>query len=117
MSQLCGVCVADVGQGEGKMAVKSQKIDIERLKVENMRKKETKKIFLHPKYTHKEQRRRILTMSFKKLMKISNPESILNKAVLINNMLRNIQNQIVFESSVIKPHSSVNVKDVKKQIC
>ena len=43
-------------------------------------------IFPHTHYTYKEKRKRILTMSFKKLIKINHPESILNKAVLINNM-------------------------------
>ena len=61
------------------------------------KKKEKKKTFHHTNYTYKEQRRRILTISFKKCMKISNPESILN----INNMLINIQDQIVSEASNI----------------
>ena len=89
------------------MTVRSQKMTVtcKRKRKKKMRKREKKKIFLLPKYTYKEERRRILTMSFKKLSKISNPESILNKAVLINNMLRNIQNQIVFEASVVKHHS------------
>ena len=97
--------LSDVRKEKGKMKVRSQKIAILKEKIDEMKMKEKKKIYLHPKYTHKEERRRILTMSFKKLSKISNPESILNKAVLINNMLRNIQNQIVFEASVVKHHS------------
>ena len=72
------------------------------------RKKMKKKIAPHTIYTHREQRRRILTMSFKKLTNIQNPESILNKAVLINNMMRNIQNQIVFEANLSR-HQSVEV--------
>merc|ERR1711892_1637181 len=72
------------------------------------RKKMKKKITPHISYTHREQRRRILTMSFKKLTNIQNPESILNKAVLINNMMRNIQNQIVFEANLSR-HQSVEV--------
>ena len=101
------------------MTVRSQKMTVtckrKRKKMMRKRKKEKKKIFLLPKYTHKEERRRILTMSFKKLSKISNPESILNKAVLINNMLRNIQNQIVFEASVVKHHSWKNKTKLHKE--
>merc|ERR1711915_471070 len=61
-------------------------------------KRKTKKVVFEAEYTNREQRRRILTMSFKKLTKIRNPEIILNKAVLINNMLKHIQKQIVNES-------------------
>ena len=51
-------------------------------------------------------------MSFKKLTKIQNPESILNKSVLINNMLRSIQNQILVEASEVKDKAvPVAVKD------
>ena len=71
-----------------------------------------KKILPHTSYTHREQRRRILTMSFKKLTKIQNPESILNKSVLINNMLRSIKNQILVEASEVKDKAvPVAVKD------
>ena len=94
------------------MTLWSQKIAIQK---EKMKKEEKKKIYLHPKYTHKEERRRILTMSFKKLSKINNPESILNKAVLINNMLRNIQNQIVFEASVVKLYNCRNKVQLQEE--
>merc|ERR1711892_1053871 len=41
-----------------------------------------------------------------------NPESILNKSVLINNMLRSIQNQILVEASEVKDKAvPVAVKD------
>ena len=76
------------------------------------RNKIKKKIAPDTTYTHREQRRRILTMSFKKLTKIQNPESILNKSVLINNMLRSIQNQILVEASEVKDKAvPVAVKD------
>ena len=94
------------------MAVKNQKKTVNcKIKKKRTKKKEKEKTkaFLHIDYTYREQRRRILTMSFKKLMKISNPESILNKAVLINNMLRNIQTQIVFEASEVN-HVSISSK-------
>ena len=61
-------------------------------------KRKSKKVVFEAEYTDREQRRRILTMSFKKLTKVQNPEIILNKAVLINNMLKHIQKQIVNES-------------------
>ena len=84
-----------------------------RIEKKKRKKKEKKKeIFFHIKYTHREQRRRILTMSFKKLTKIQNPESILNKSVLINNMLRSIKNQILVEASEVKDKAvPVAVKD------
>merc|ERR1712183_1243828 len=104
-----GVCVCQLCSA---VQLWSQKIAIQK---EKMKKKEKKKIFLHPKYTHKEERRRILTISFKKLSKINNPELILNKAVLINNMLRNIQNQIVFEASVVKHHNWKNKTKIHKE--
>merc|ERR1712106_70609 len=96
--------------GWGIMPVKIKR-KTEKSRIE--KKKEKKKgIFFHIKYTHKEQRRRILTMSFKKLVKIQNPESILNKSVLINNMLRSIQNQILVEASEVKDEAvPVAVKD------
>merc|ERR1711942_44940 len=70
------------------------------------RKERKKQIMFQIKYTHKEQRRRILTMSFKKLTKIQSPELILNKSVLINNMLKHIQNQILLEAEQVKYESS-----------
>merc|ERR1711892_1416205 len=100
--------------GWGRMPVKiirnTGKCRIEKKK--RKKKEKTKEIFFHIKYTHKEQRRRILPMSFKKLTKIQNPESILNKSVLINNMLRSIQNQILVEASEVKDKAvPVAVKD------
>ena len=84
------------------MAVNSKKCCVGQKKnLKKQRKKEKKKNeFNHQKYTYKENRRRVLTMSFKKLLQIDNPESLLNKAVLINNMLRKIRNQIVCEASI-----------------
>ena len=96
------------------MAARNQKKTVvSKIKKKRMKKKEKEmtKAFLNINYTYREQRRRILTMSFKKLMKISNPESILNKAVLINNMLRNIQTQIVFEAS------GVNDVSISSKLC
>merc|ERR1711982_54432 len=78
--------------------------DWERKKKKKERKKQ---IMFQIKYTHKEQRRRILTMSFKKLTKIQSPELILNKSVLINNMLKHIQNQILLEAEQVKYESSI----------
>merc|ERR1712106_134857 len=100
--------------GWGIMPVKiKRKTEKSKIEKKKKKKKEKKKgIFFHIKYTHKEQRRRILTMSFKKLTKIQNPESILNKSVLINNMLRSIQNQILVEASEVKDEAvPVAVKD------
>ena len=45
-------------------------------------------------------------MSFKTLTKIQSPELILNKSVLINNMLKHIQNQILLEAEQVKYESS-----------
>merc|ERR1712055_124150 len=75
------------------------------------KKKENKKqLVFQIKYTHKEQRRRILTMSFKKLTKIQSPELILNKSVLINNMLKHIQSQILLEAEQVK-HESASIDE------
>ena len=48
----------------------------------------------HPKYRHKEEKRKMLKMSFKKLQKMEDPESILCKAVLINNTLNYLRNNL-----------------------
>merc|ERR1712193_447736 len=45
----------------------------------------------HPKYRHKEERRRVVRLSCRKLKKLSDPESVLCKAVLINNTLKYLQ--------------------------
>merc|ERR1712025_1541865 len=47
----------------------------------------------HPKYRHKEEKKKMLKMSFKKLQKMEDPESLLCKAVLINNTLKYLQNK------------------------
>ena len=80
--------------------------DWARKKRKKKKKERKKQIMFQIKYTHKEQRRRILTMSFKKLTKIQSPELILNKSVLINNMLKHIQNQILLEAEQVKYESS-----------
>merc|ERR1712194_261048 len=48
----------------------------------------------HPKYRHKEEKRKMLKMSFKKLQKMEDPESLLCKAVLINNTLNYLRNNL-----------------------
>ena len=45
----------------------------------------------HPKYRHKEEKRKLLKLSCRKLKKLSDPESVLCKAVLINNTLKYLQ--------------------------
>ena len=57
----------------------------------------------HPKYRHKEEKKKMLKMSHKKLLNIDDPESLLCKAVLINNTLKNLQN-----SSITVTYNSEN---------
>ena len=45
----------------------------------------------HPKYRHKEEKKKMVKMSYKKLQKMDDPESLLCKAVLINNTLKYLQ--------------------------
>ena len=45
----------------------------------------------HPKYRHKEEKRKLMKMTCRKLKKLSDPESVLCKAVLINNTLKYLQ--------------------------
>ena len=45
----------------------------------------------HPKYRHKEEKRKLLKLSCRKLSKLADPESVLCKAVLINNTLKFLQ--------------------------
>ena len=46
----------------------------------------------HPKYRHKEEKRKLMKMTCKKLKLLEDPESVLCKAVLINNTLKYLQN-------------------------
>ena len=46
----------------------------------------------HPKYRHKEEKRKLMKMTCKKLKKLEDPESVLCKAVLINNTWKYLQN-------------------------
>ena len=48
-------------------------------------------ILSHPKYRHKEEKRKLMKMTCKKLKKLEDPESVLCKAVLINNTLKYLQ--------------------------
>ena len=57
----------------------------------------------HPKYRHKEEKKKMLKMSHKKLLNIDDPESLLCKAVLINNTLTHLQN-----SSITVTYNSEN---------
>ena len=51
----------------------------------------------HPKYRHKEEKRKLMKMTCKKLKKLEDPESVLCKAVLINNTLKYLRDpQISF---------------------
>ena len=45
----------------------------------------------HPKYRHKEEKRKLMKMTCKKLKRLEDPESVLCKAVLINNTLKYLQ--------------------------
>ena len=49
-------------------------------------------LLAHPKYRHKEEKRKLMKMTCKKLRKLEDPESVLCRAVLINNTLRHLQN-------------------------
>ena len=45
----------------------------------------------HPKYRHKEEKRKLMKLTCRKLKKLEDPESVLCKAVLINNTLKYLQ--------------------------
>ena len=49
-------------------------------------------LLAHPKYRHKEEKRKLMKMTCKKLRTLEDPESVLCRAVLINNTLRHLQN-------------------------
>ena len=46
----------------------------------------------HPKYRHKEEKKKMLKMSLKKLEKMENTEEILRRTVLINNTMKRLKN-------------------------
>merc|ERR1712198_88834 len=49
----------------------------------------------HPKYRHKEEKRNLMKMTCRKLKSLEDPESVLCKAVLINNTLKYLQNSTI----------------------
>ena len=49
----------------------------------------------HPKYRHKEGKRNLMKMTCRKLKSLEDPESVLCKAVLINNTLKYLQNSTI----------------------
>ena len=57
-----------------------------------MKNKNRASILGHPKYRHKEEKRKLLKMTCKKLQNLEDPESVLCKAVLINNTLKYLHN-------------------------
>ena len=46
----------------------------------------------HPKYRHKEEKKKMLKMSLKKLEEMENTEEILRRTVLINNTMKRLKN-------------------------
>ena len=52
-----------------------------------------------PRYRFKEERKRVLKMSVRKLKQIEDPETFLCRSVLINNTMKRIQNEIKDEKS------------------
>ena len=65
----------------------------------------------HPKYRHKEEKKKMLKMSFKKLQKMEDPESLLCKAVLINNTLKYLQNKGVMVNNNNTEDREDNIDD------
>ena len=68
----------------------------------------------HPKYRHKEEKTKMLKMCRKKLQKMHDPESLLCKAVLINNTLKYIQNSSAQMSVPYnKEHEDVSEEEIE----
>ena len=59
-----------------------------------------------PKYKWKEERKRVLKLSVKKLRSIEDPEAFLSRSVLINNTLKRLQTEVREEKSIKKANST-----------
>ena len=59
-----------------------------------------------PKYKWKEERKRVLKLSVKKLRSIEDPEAFLSRSVLINNTLKRLQTEVREEKSIKKANSA-----------
>lgn len=66
-----------------------------------------------PKYKWKEERKRVLKLSVKKLRSIEDPEAFLSRSVLINNTLKRLQTEVREEkakkSEAIEMHSTTSL--------
>ena len=58
-----------------------------------------------PKYKWKEERKRVLKLSVKKLRSIEDPEAFLSRSVLINNTLKRLQTEVREEKSIKKANA------------
>ena len=76
--------------------------------------KRTSSILGHPKYRHKEEKKKLLKICVRKLRNMEDPEVLLCKAVLINNTLKHLQSSH-YHTKDESANNSVVYKNLKRE--